>query len=345
MPGSPFEPIRTSRLLLRAPRLEDLEALVERRNDPRVADLQSWPTPFLAEDGRALLAGAVAQGGPADGQWWMITVANPEDTDIYGDLAVHLSNAGRTAEIGFTLATEHWGGGYASEGAVALVAYLFEEIGVSRVSGMLHPDNLAAARVLERLGMRFEGHTRLSYWVGDENSDDWLYGLTRQGWLDWGSRPVENPEVVELVPIDADSEAEICRLETHKSQERLVAPVARSYANALFPAVVDGAAVVPWMRAVRADGEWVGFMLVALTTEHHPEPYLWRLLVDRRHQRRGIGNRVLDLLVDELSAHGDSTMTVSWAEGPGSPRPFYQRYGFDPTGNIIEGETEARLSW
>ncbi|MBA2317379.1 MAG: GNAT family N-acetyltransferase [Euzebyales bacterium] len=41
-----------------------------------------------------------------------------------------------------------------------------------------------------------------------------------------------------------------------------------------------------------ADQEIVGFVRLALRTPHHPEPYLWRLLIDRLHQRRGLGHRV-----------------------------------------------------
>jgi hypothetical protein len=39
---------------------------------------------------------------------------------------------------------------------------------------------------------------------------------------------------------------------------------------------------------------------------------------------------------------GDSTLLTSWVEGRGSPRPFYLRNGFEPTGKIVDEETEAR---
>jgi diamine N-acetyltransferase len=96
------------------------------------------------------------------------------------------------------------------------------------------------------------------------------------------------------------------------------------------------------MRAVVADGDIVGFVMLAITTEHHPEPFLWRLLVDRLHQRRGIGGRVLDLIVEECRRMGDRTLLTSWGEGKGSPRPFYLSHGFEPTGRSVDGETEGR---
>jgi len=101
---------------------------------------------------------------------------------------------------------------------------------------------------------------------------------------------------------------------------------------------------VPWMRAIEADGVIVGFLMLALATPQHPEPFLWRLLIDRMHQRRGIASRVLQLVAAEMRSLGDATLLVSWSEGKGSPRPFYLAHGFVPTGRVVEGETEARLT-
>ena len=84
-------------------------------------------------------------------------------------------------------------------------------------------------------------------------------------------------------------------------------------------------------------------MMVAEATEHHPEPYLWRLLIDRRHQRRGIGDRALTLLVDRLRAEGHRALGVDWNLGPGTPEPFYLRRGFVKVRNVREDEVEGRL--
>jgi RimJ/RimL family protein N-acetyltransferase len=244
--------------------------------------------------------------------------------------------------VGYTLAKEFWGNGFATEALGALIEYLFAGLGVTRVFGMLHPDNIASAMVLERSGMLFEGHTRSSFWLGDEVSDDWIYGMTRPDWQTWVDRPLRPPDDVSLFEVTVDNERVVYKLRTHKTQEAFVAPMADSYADALFPEVVDGAPLVPWMRGVSADGEVVGFVMLALSTDHHPEPYLWRLLIDRLHQRRGIGGRVLGLVAGECLRMGDETLLTSWTEGKGSPRPFYLRHGFEPTGKIVDEETEAR---
>jgi GNAT superfamily N-acetyltransferase len=256
---------------------------------------------------------------------------------------VNLTWNGRSAELGYTFHSAHWGKGYAVEAVEALIEYLYETLGVTRVFGMLHPDNRASAQVLERCGLLFEGHTKSSFWIDDEVSDDWIYGMTREDWENWRTRPRHRPERVELVEVDQENELEVYRLRTHKTQEEFVATMAESYTDALFPEIVDGAPVVPWMRGVTAEGAMVGFVMLALITDHHPEPFLWRLLIDRLHQRRGIGSMILDRIVEECRQMGASSLLTSWGEGKGSPRPFYLEYGFAPTGRIVDDETEARL--
>jgi RimJ/RimL family protein N-acetyltransferase len=252
---------------------------------------------------------------------------------------------GRVAEIGYTFAVVNHGQGYATEAVEALIDHLFDDVGVLRITAVLHPDNTASAMLLERTGFDFEGHTRLSHWRGEgddaENSDAWFYGLTKSDHHHWRARPSGAPQLVELVEITADNQNEVSKLVTHKSQERFVSPVPESYGDALFPESFNGVPVVPWLRAIKADGELVGFVMVAWSTAHHPNPYLWRLLIDRRHQRRGIGSWTLDLVEDACRANGDHAIEVSWTEGPGSPAAFYEARGYTRTGRLVEGETEA----
>lgn len=339
---SVFEPLRTPRLVIRPFLATDAEELHRRRNDPDVARWQSWTLPYASERARAVVEEVMQMPGPVNDEWWMGSIVLAESDEVIGDAVINLTWDSRSSEIGYTLSKAHWGRGYASEAAAALVEYLFESVGVTRVQGTLHPENSASAMVLERAGFVFEGHTRLSYWVGDDNSDDWIYGLTLEDWHTWRDRPRAAPDVVRLIEIDPENSYEVFRLRTHKTQESFVAPMAASFADALFPEVVDGAPLVPWMRAIEADGAVVGFVMLAMTTEHHPEPYLWRLLIDRLHQRRGIGNLALDLVEQECRARGDAAILTSWIPGRSSPEGFYLRRGYLPTGRIVDDEIEGR---
>lgn len=338
-----FPDLRTERLLIRRVAPGDVEALLARRNEPAVARLQAWELPYPRQRAEEIVSRAAAMAGPAEEAWWMATVVVTATGQVVGDLVVHMTNQMRTAEVGYSLASAHWGRGYATEALDALVDWLLEALPITRLAGMLHPDNRASAMVLERTGFLFEGHTRLSFWLGDDNSDDWIYGMTRDDRAQWVRRPRERPDQVLLEPVSQANKATLLALRTHHSQQAFVDPMPQSLADALVPDLWEGEPLKPWLRGVRADGQLVGFVMLALPTPTLPEPYVWRLLIDRLHQHRGIGGRVVAQVADECRASGARALRTSWVEGKGSPGPFYAAHGFAPTGRLINGETEGRL--
>lgn len=336
-------PLRTARLTVRMMRERDVAGLVAYRNDADVARFQDWELPFTEAAARQLIADQAALDGPADGRW--VQLAIEHEGVLVGDLAVGLRHGGTVAALGYSLAAAHQGNGFATEALGALVEAL-AGAGVHRFVATLDPANVPSMRVLEAVGFTFESHAPKAEWVRGEWVDDVRYAMLADDLAAWRARPRTPPSTVELVEITATDSREWARLVTHHSQERLVAPMLHSFRDALFPEVIDGAPVVPWFRGVLADGERAGFVMLTEATEHHPEPFLWRLLVDRRHQRRGIGERVIALVVQRLRNDGHRSLATSWIGGvPGSPAPFYARLGFVPTGEMDGSETLARLSW
>jgi RimJ/RimL family protein N-acetyltransferase len=338
-----FLPFTTPRLVLRPLLPSDVTALTRYRNDPQVARYQDWELPYTRDLAHQLVDEMAGVQGPTPGGWVQIAVADASDR-LVGDLAVGLDPDGRLAMIGYTLAPEHQGKGYATEAAGALVDRLFDRSGVHRVAATLDPANVASARVLERLGFRYEGRSVSSAFVRGSWFDDDRYAILADERHAWTVRRSAPPTTVRLVEITASNAREVGNLRVHRSQERLVAPVLVSFADALFPETDEaGGTIVPWYRAIEADGEIVGFVMLAEATATNPEPYLWRLLVDRRHQGRGIGRRVIDDLAERERLSGHTQLAVSWVPGPGSPEPFYLALGFVPTGEVHGGEIVARL--
>ena len=80
-------------------------------------------------------------------------------------------------ELGWTLARDSWGKGYATEGARRALAYAFTEMNRDHVISCIAPANVASARVAERLGEKVEGKTEL---MGNEVL---IYGISRDDWL------------------------------------------------------------------------------------------------------------------------------------------------------------------
>jgi RimJ/RimL family protein N-acetyltransferase len=338
--ASPY-PRRTERLVLRMMRPADAEVHAAYRSDPVVARHQLWEVPYPVTRAVDALAEQDDRDDIVAGDW--TTLAVELDGEVIGDVVTRVEETGGVAEVGFTLARPHHGRGYATEAALALVEDLVERIGVVRVYGELDPPNVASQRVLENIGLVHEATTRRSFLWRGEWSDNMVYASTAEEWRAWRDRPTGPPSEVRLVPLTHDNHRAYAALETHHSERRFVAPMAQSFADALFPEVVDGAELVPRLLGVEADGTPVGFVMIAEQTAAQPAPYLWRLLVDRRHQRRGIGVRAIGLLAEQLRTEGATALLTSWREGAGSPRRFYLGLGFTETGVTTDGETEGRL--
>ena len=336
-----FEPIHTERLIVRPPVLSDTDAAYERRSLPEVGRYQDWEMPYTRAHAEASMAKAVAIDRISDAGWNLTVVDAAAPDRILGDVYVELRWGGRVGYFGYTFHPDHWGRGYATEASQALVHHLFIECGVGRVESSLDPQNPPSARVLEACGLVCEGWTKQSFWVGDECSDDMFYGMLRADWDAWRTRPRHRPDRVQLVPLTADNQHAVGELQTHHSQQRFVAPMLDNFRDALAPPRHNGAVVVPWYRAIEADGEIVGFLLASEMTEAHPNPVLWRLLIDRMHQRRGIGSIVLEQFEARCRAEGAHAIEVDWAEGPGSPAPLYLERGYEPTGDVVDGEVDA----
>ncbi len=339
-PTPPMLPLTTQRLTLRAFRTDDAPVLAAYRDDPDVARYQDWPLPYGVDAARALIDEQAELTEPRPADWTQIAVER--DGELIGDVAVGLDATGRSATIGYTLRTDRQGKGYGREAVGAVIDALFAR-GIHRVGATLAPANIPSAILLEQLGFRYEGRAIAAAFVRGTWEDDDRYALLASDRTQWLARSRTPPADVRLVEITQDTVHAVGRLVTHHTQERFVAPVAASYGDALAPGEEDGRPVLPWYRAIEADGELVGFVMVAEATSSEAAPYLWRLLIDRRHQGRGIGTRVMTLLIDRLRAEGHARMLVSWVPERGGPEPFYERLGFVRTGEMEDDEVIARL--
>lgn len=339
-----MELYRDGQFVVRHFRLSDVEAHAANRNEPSTAEFQSWSLPYPIEKAEESIARFLALGQPTDGESFGFVIADPITDALIGDIAVPLEWGGRSAEIGFSLTPRSRGRGIATMAVGFIVQNLFNLVGVQRIHASLHPDNVASMMVLERLGFIYEGTARQSYWVDDVCTDDPQFGLLRSDWETWNARLRTHPAVVALVEVTNLNREAVFAVESHRSQLRFISPMANSAAHALAPDLDDnGGRIVPWLRAVVADDVVVGFVMVAEQTETFQHPMLWRLLIDRQHQRRGIGWKVLDLLADHFRAAGSDRLLVSWVPGRGSPEPMYLRYGFTPTGEMDGDEVVASL--
>jgi RimJ/RimL family protein N-acetyltransferase len=88
----------------------------------------------------------------------------------------------RQAEIGFSFARAHQGQGFAAEAVARLLAYLFGDLGLHRVVAVTDVGNLAATRLLERLGLRREGTFVENIWFKGAWGSEFSYAMLHREW-------------------------------------------------------------------------------------------------------------------------------------------------------------------
>ena len=183
MADAGFTALTAPRLVLRRFRQEDLDAFVAYRSDPAIARYQSWEVPYGPGQARQLLAELEATHPDTPGEWFQFAVALRATDRLIGDCAAHVrADDPRQAELGFTLAAEHHGQGYATEAVRRLPRYLLVERGKHRVSATCDDHNLRSAAVLEQAGMRREGRVLESTWFKGEWTSDLVYAVLRREW-------------------------------------------------------------------------------------------------------------------------------------------------------------------
>lgn len=345
--GRRFE-VHTGRLTLRMLDRRDVTEFVRYRNLPEVARYQEWTLPYTRDLAHALVDDMDRLGGPTPGQWAQLAITDAVTGQLAGDLAVWLDDPGDSAMLGYTLAPEFQGNGYATEAVAAIVEWLFAgsraRRAVHRISATLDPDNGASARVLEACGFVHEGTARSAAFVRGQWADDARFGLRAPDWESWKARPTTPPRTFELRELTNADVRPLVRIGPAFSQRALVSSIGTSFGEALIPELAGGKPVVAWYRGIRADGELVGFVMVAEPHHGEPHPYLWRLVIDRRHQLRGIGRQTVLAVAAHWRATGATHLKVSYVPDiPGNPARFYARLGFVATGVVHGGEAEAVL--
>jgi len=141
---------------------------------------------------------------------------------------------------------------------------------------------------------------------------------------------------VTLRELSSANRDEVLALRVAPEQSRFVGSVAGALKDA-----EDYPEANAWYRAIYDGEKPVGFVMLSWDVTPVPGKiigpwFLWKLLVDERHQRRGYGRAALRLVVELIRNAGAAELLTSYTTGEGEPWPFYERVGFVPTGERDE---------
>lgn len=176
-----WQTITTERLSLRTLTEADIPALHSWMSDPEVVRYMLYEprslevvTQKVAEYSSSTRLGAAGD---------YVQPAIVVDGRAVGTMYLKIeSEDDLTAEIGWALAREAQGKGYAREAATAILELAFGPLGLHRVFAELDPRNLASVALCERLGMRHEAHFVENMWFKGEWADTGIYGMLDREW-------------------------------------------------------------------------------------------------------------------------------------------------------------------
>lgn len=164
--------ITTPRLTLRPFTEADIGPLHQILVEPDVLRYFPNPDPPARDRVEKLVTGQLAHWAEHGYGWWAVEV-RPDGAFAGWNGLQYLPETDET-EIGYLLGKPFWGRGLATEGARAGLRFGFEELGLEKIVAVVHPDNVASRRVIEKLGMH--GGDQAHYF----GMDVYHYALDRQ---------------------------------------------------------------------------------------------------------------------------------------------------------------------
>lgn len=173
--------IETERLKLLDLTQADLDDMFLLHSDEAVARYNTIGIPMDREITRKILAPLLEQTNNENKDDYSWTIRDKHTDAFLGEIGISLAPARyQLATLHYSLLPEYWGNGFATEAAIGLIKYCFEELDLHRIEAGCAVDNLASIRVLEKLGMQQEGRKRKVLPLKEGWSDNYEFAILKE---------------------------------------------------------------------------------------------------------------------------------------------------------------------
>jgi len=190
-------PLKTERLILRDFVESDWPAVHCYASDVEVVRFMAWG-PNDEEATRANMQRRLDDQRANPRYSFELAVMLKSGGQLIGGGRLNIADAkSRQGRIAYIFNRNYWGRGYATEAASAIIAFGFEQLGMHRIFATCDPRNTASAHVLEKIGMRREGHHREDQWRRGEWRDSYLYAILEQEWRN-NARHLKRKKILDL---------------------------------------------------------------------------------------------------------------------------------------------------
>lgn len=173
--------LETERLILRPPVPTDADDIAAGANDYEVAKgTLTMPFPYERQHAEQFIAHVEeiwASGGES-----VFAIVLRAEQKVIGMCGIHPEPTHQHAEMGYWIAQPYWNQGYTTEAARALVDYGFRTLNLHRVYARHFHTNPASGKVMQKIGMIYEGTMRQHVLRFEVWHDLLLYGLLRSEW-------------------------------------------------------------------------------------------------------------------------------------------------------------------
>ncbi len=173
-------PLETKRLVLRKYREDDFDAVHEYGSDPEVTRFVPFG-PNTPEETRGFLDRAISSYSNPDFIKLDLAVTLKETGQLIGGGSIRKDKE-ETASIGYVLNRRFWGKGYATETAQALLEFGFSHLNLHRIFATCDEENPASVHVMEKIGMRREGHFLEDVREKGQWRNSYLYAILAKEW-------------------------------------------------------------------------------------------------------------------------------------------------------------------
>jgi RimJ/RimL family protein N-acetyltransferase len=174
--------LHTPRLLLREFVTADWPAVLAYQRDPRYLQYYEW-TDRTPGDAQRFVQMFIDQQDEQPRRKFQLAVVLKDSGQLIGNCGVRQDAVtSHEAEIGYEIAPAHWGHGYATEAARAIMQFGFAELKVHRIGAWCIAENVASARVLEKIGLQWEGRLRDKEYFKGRWWDTLLYAVLEEEW-------------------------------------------------------------------------------------------------------------------------------------------------------------------
>jgi RimJ/RimL family protein N-acetyltransferase len=174
--------LETDRFIIKPISLDDAEEIYHNVKD---YDIARWminlPHPY-PEDGAIKYINEATEL-MKKGLSYELPIRLKSTRELVGVMALlKVDTKNKNAELGYWIAKKFWNSGFATEASLRVLEFGFKVLNLERIFAKYYPENIASGKVLEKLGMKFEGTMRHEIFKNDKFYDMSYYGILKDEW-------------------------------------------------------------------------------------------------------------------------------------------------------------------